>query len=161
MKKIFFSIAILMSLNSFAASGFDQLKALFDTGSNLDVSILKFVDEGIYVGRCFTTESAIPSAAFLTFRNDAVDTGPIQVDPDLKLIWGNNSESSYYDKVDVKDLTLNLKLLPAPMSNDGISREVEYLDWTVQFRFSGQYIVQRNLNFGEATSFCYYYQFRN
>ena len=161
MKSLILAFSLFVSTTAFAGSGFDQLAVLFDQGSELDVSTLKMIDQGIYTGRCFTTESAIPHGAFLTFRNDAVDTGPIQVDPDLKLIWGAQENSKFYDTADVKKTVENLKLLPAPLSLDGVSREVEYLQWTVQFRFSGGYIVQRNLEYGEATSFCYFYNFRN
>ena len=161
MKIAAFIIIAVTSLFANAGTGYSEIQSLYKHGTKIDLKNLKTADLGIYTGRCFTLSSPTPLGAFAAFLNSTQDSGPIAVDPVLSAIWGSSDNTQEYDTAVVSNLESNLVYLTANPMLDGKTYEVPYQEWSVRFRMNGNYIIQENFHYDEASSYCYYYSFRN
>ena len=132
---------------------------LFQNGTEIKAADLQTVP-GIYVGRCFVENSEAIYGGYAILKMVSPDSGPIQVDADMYAGFGTSPQSNFYDTVSVRAVLQQAPLFEAEHTSDGIY-QVDYQgQGLAQFRKSGAYIVQRNIEYNTLRTNCYYYQFR-
>ena len=164
MKSFVLAFTILVLTNPlFAETGHDKISKLYEAAQPLDLKSVKDLDLGIYTGRCFTYDSNYPYGSFIAFKNYSLDSGPVEVDPEVHVMWHTSNQSRYFEENSIDQVIagrLLHKLKPTIRKGENAYEYNYPFNWVIQYRQDSQYILQKNIENGITHSYCYYFNFR-